>query len=371
MYRAGAGVLLCTSLVWAGTSSLPQPSVLVITNANVVDTRYGGVHPNMTITLKDGVIAAVTKIALIEPVAEVRVINASGAFVIPGLWDMSARLGKTPPGSRAGDAISRLYLANGVTGVRDLDSDSVVSGPAARGFQLELEPVRPPWLKAQTVSNGDWSSTQRIIDGLAPILRACAGVGAGAVDTISPPQCSGKGARQLFEELSKADLWVVPGLVSRAEQVAEPMPGAQNHTAHRSNNAGFLGGDQLVSDMHRAGVRFLTGTNQSFGDVSSWIPVQRELELLVESGLTPLEALQAATYNAATYMAKLNRFGVVEANHAADLVLLSKDPLQDIRNASQVQAVVLRGTYLSRSDLDRLLISAEYGFQDSGKRPRH
>jgi imidazolonepropionase-like amidohydrolase len=83
--------------------------------------------------------------------------------------------------------------------------------------------------------------------------------------------------------------------------------------------------------------------------------LHEELALLVESGLTPLEALQSATRNPARYFGKSAEMGTVEAGKAADLVLLDADPLLDIRNTQKIRAVVMRGRYYSRQDLDRML----------------
>ena len=80
--------------------------------------------------------------------------------------------------------------------------------------------------------------------------------------------------------------------------------------------------------MHRAGVEFLAGT-----DANGWNPVypgfglHEELALLVESGLTPMEALQCATRNPALYFGRLDSMGTVEKGKLADLVLLDADPL--------------------------------------------
>ena len=113
---------------------------------------------------------------------------------------------------------------------------------------------------------------------------------------------------------------------------------------------------KLVGDMHSAGVEFLAGT-----DVNGWNPVlpgfglHRELELLQESGLSPLEALQCATLNPARYFGRVAEMGTVEPGKAADLVLLNADPAVDIRNTQKIEAVILRGRYYSREDLDALL----------------
>jgi hypothetical protein len=113
---------------------------------------------------------------------------------------------------------------------------------------------------------------------------------------------------------------------------------------------------KLVGDMRHAGVEFLAGT-----DANGWNPVlpgfglHEELALLVESGLTPLEALQAATRNPARYFGALAQAGTIEPGKVADMVLLNADPLVDIRNTQKIEAVVMRGRYYSRQDLDALL----------------
>jgi hypothetical protein len=113
---------------------------------------------------------------------------------------------------------------------------------------------------------------------------------------------------------------------------------------------------KLVGDMRKAGVEFLAGT-----DSSGWNPVlpgfglHEELALLVESGLTPMEALQSATRNPARYFHKLGEMGTIEVKKGADLVLLNADPLADIHNTQKIDAVILRGRYYSRRDLNMLL----------------
>ena len=84
-----------------------------------------------------------------------------------------------------------------------------------------------------------------------------------------------------------------------------------------------------------------------------------ELALLVEAGLTPLEAIQSATVNAAAYAGQSQEVGTIEAGRAADLVLLDASPLDNISNTKRIAAVVIRGRLLQRADLDRALNEAE------------
>jgi adenine deaminase len=84
-----------------------------------------------------------------------------------------------------------------------------------------------------------------------------------------------------------------------------------------------------------------------------------ELALLVEAGLTPMEALQTATHNPARFFGKEKEMGTVQAGKRADLVLLDADPLLDIRHTTKIRAVVANGRLLDRSVLDKFLADAE------------
>jgi cytosine/adenosine deaminase-related metal-dependent hydrolase len=84
-----------------------------------------------------------------------------------------------------------------------------------------------------------------------------------------------------------------------------------------------------------------------------------ELTLLVESGLTPLAALQSATRNPAIFMDATDRYGSVAKGKIADLVLLDADPLQEIHNTTKIREVFLAGKEFDRAALDKILKDAE------------
>ena len=110
---------------------------------------------------------------------------------------------------------------------------------------------------------------------------------------------------------------------------------------------------------------FMTGTDLSGAYVFAGFSVHHEMELLVQAGFTPLEALQAATRNPALFLGEENAEGTVETGKVANLVLLEADPLKDIRNTQRIAAVVLNGTYLPKAKLHSLLAEAE----TSAKKP--
>jgi imidazolonepropionase-like amidohydrolase len=81
--------------------------------------------------------------------------------------------------------------------------------------------------------------------------------------------------------------------------------------------------------------------------------LHRELQLLVRAGLTPLEALQTATLNPAKFFGKAD-WGEIAPGKAADLVVLTRNPLSDIANTRAVAAVIADGRYYSPRELDRM-----------------
>ena len=70
---------------------------------------------------------------------------------------------------------------------------------------------------------------------------------------------------------------------------------------------------------------------------------QREVELLVEAGFTPLEAIHIATSNGAEFLGELDRIGTLAAGKAADIVVLQGDPSANIKDIEKVEMVFKDG----------------------------
>ncbi len=117
---------------------------------------------------------------------------------------------------------------------------------------------------------------------------------------------------------------------------------------------------KIVGEMHRAGVRFLTGTDAPA--VPYCFPgfsLHDELALFVEAGLSPMEALQTATLNPARYLGLSDSLGTIEKGKIADLVLLDANPLVDIHNTKKIDSVIVRGRLLTREARQRMLAEVE------------
>jgi enamidase len=97
-------------------------------------------------------------------------------------------------------------------------------------------------------------------------------------------------------------------------------------------------------DFFRAGGLLVAGTDPTgYGGVVAGFSNWRELELLVEAGLTPLEAIKVATLNGATYLGRADRIGTVAAGKRADLVVVRGDPSANIADVENVETVFKGG----------------------------
>jgi len=116
---------------------------------------------------------------------------------------------------------------------------------------------------------------------------------------------------------------------------------------------------ELVKPMREAGVKFIAGTDLANPYCFPGFSLHDELGLMVEAGLTPMEALQAATYNAAEFLGMMDSLGTVEVGKIADLVLLDANPIEDIANTKKIAAVVVNGKYYPKPALDEMLARIE------------
>ncbi len=116
--------------------------------------------------------------------------------------------------------------------------------------------------------------------------------------------------------------------------------------------------------IHEAGAQLLVGTDTPNNCVVAGFSFHGELALLHEAGLTPVEALRAATIDAALALDRGDIAGLVEVGREADLVLLERNPIEEVTNTRTVVSVVLRGRWLDREDLDAMLADALSAAQD-------
>jgi cytosine/adenosine deaminase-related metal-dependent hydrolase len=112
---------------------------------------------------------------------------------------------------------------------------------------------------------------------------------------------------------------------------------------------------RLIKALHDRGAGLLLGSDAPQIYNVPGFSIHRELESLVAAGLTPYEALATGTRNVAVFFGTLPRSGTVEVGKQADLILLTANPLEDIRNTTRRSGVMLRGRWFPQAELERRL----------------
>ena len=153
--------------------------------------------------------------------------------------------------------------------------------------------------------------------------------------------------------------YIGPGLrktyqwrVDRAAK-ASPEQIAARHLAYQQTAA-------VLPLLAKAGVTIMAGTDAGFLNSYDYpgLGLHQELALYVKNGLTPAQALAAATRAGPAWFGRLDRFGSIAPGKQADLVLLDRNPLQDIAATRTINTVLLRGKVENRAMLNRLLTDA-------------
>ena len=122
-----------------------------------------------------------------------------------------------------------------------------------------------------------------------------------------------------------------------------------------STRARYLFELSLIGKMNEKGVKFIAGTDFPNPYVFPGFSLHDELALMVKGGMSALDALKSATLNAALFMNKENDFGSVEVGKLASLVILNKNPLENIENTKSIETVILRGRVLDKATLNKML----------------
>ena len=440
-----ASLLLALAL---GAQSKAAP--LAFENVSVVDVQDGRVWSGLTVVVRGDRIQSVGSGVTVPP--DARRVNGEGAYLIPGLWDMHVHMTQLP---RFGE----LYIANGVTGVRDMftlgkvdnlkkgfiSGDRVGPRVIAAGRIVDGEnPIWPMSIEARDADGGRAAVSQLRADGAdfvkvySKLSREAYFAIAEEAKRIGMPFCghvpggvriaeaSDAGQRSiehlggvlagcssaeerlladtemgfierldltlsthdqtkaaaLFEKLVANQTWQCPTLVvlRSISSLNDPefikderlhyLPEFWAKTWDPANDfrfksydeadwasarRGYLRALKLVSGMHAAGVPFLAGTDCSNPFTFPGFSLHDELELLVQAGFSPAEALRTATWNPAVYFELEDELGSIAAGRSADLVLLRKNPLEDIANTREIAAVVANGRLFEREELDALL----------------
>ncbi len=400
-FQHGAVItLIIPALLSAQTTMSAPPEALALTHVTVIDGTGAEPQRDKTVIIVGDRIQAISNGSAGIP-TRARIIPANGQFLIPGLWDMHVHLVESD---------LPLLVAYGVTGVRDmgniLENVDVWRGKIAAGAM-----VGPRIARVGPILNGkEFGPVHVAIENAAEARAAVRVLKKNGVDEIKLHRALSRDAYfALADEAKKLSIPFV-GHVPQTVTAAEASDAGQasiehtesmfdgerpvkpeetqalferfvkNKTSYDPTLTAYRGSTdsanvdpqllkkypdlisgriklftqflQLVGMMNRTGVTLLTGTDLGQKWIRRGSALHDELELFVQAGLTPMQAIQASTRNAARFLQV--EYGTIEVGKTASLVLLDANPLDDIRNTRKIRAVILEGKFFDRSQLDSL-----------------
>ena len=224
-----------------------------------------------------------------------------------------------------------LAEANGPIGSIEHDSSLL---PQCSGFRAQFDGKNRS--KTALLAAISWNRCHRILNQLAkrnvvyvPTHIASTGQDA-AFSTGSTTSVTGLAQRYVVAP----QRWIWALLRSAGKE------GPEEQKVMRNYHQAAL---RLTKQAHEAGVTVLAGSDALDADVIHGFGLHRELQYLVSAGLTPSQALFAATVGPAKAFGMESQLGVIESGKLADMVLLDANPLVDIRNTQQINAVIADG----------------------------
>ena len=456
-------LLLLSVIFYILAVSAAAQDLKVIRNVSVVSMKSAKADKNRDVLVENGRIAAIGKSGQLKFDAKAQVIDGTGKFMMPGLWDMHVH---------AWDAglFFPIFLSNGITGVRDMggvlepylewrkktvaEPDFLAPKSYFGGIILNGAPsnadffadVRTPEIGREKVRElkkrgADFIKVYSLLT--RPVYEAIADecvkqniTFAGHTPfAISVSEASVKGQKSLehlrgfalaassdeanlraallklaaavqqsekydfstankvfdyeakvpldsfdrrkfqkiAENLRKNNTYVSPTLTAmrgaairgkteyRTSEFLKYFPNYIKNIIIPTNapTASEIAADEkrfaldleMVKILHRAKVKILAGTDAPNPYAYPGFSLHEELEFYVSCGMSPFEALQTATTNAAEFTGKSKDSGTVETGKIADLVLLEADPLDSISNTRRIAAVFLDGRYLPQEKL--------------------
>ena len=378
----------------AGSGAMPPGRALAIVDVNVVPMDRNVVLRHQTVIVENGRVVQVGPARAVRVPGGGRTVDGNGRYLLPGLIDMHVHLRR---------ADLPRYLESGITAVRNMwGHDEIrqlqrdiaagtIRGPAIFSASPGLDGTPPQWpgtvevldsasagdaVRAQVVAGWTWIKvyTQLTPPAYHAIMAAARAAGIPVVghvplrvdvhDALASGQRSiehltgydravSRTGRSGTWGWSDADTSRYPGLVA-----ATVAAGTWNCPTlaifiklsgqHPADERARLveRRRQFVRALSAAGAHLLAGTDAGIEIVAPGTSLHDELAELVAAGLTPYQALRAATVDAAAFLGR-PELGTIRTGGAADLLLVTGNPLEDVGRAAKIEGMVLHGEWLA------------------------
>jgi imidazolonepropionase-like amidohydrolase len=392
-------LLALVPLFVAGSVGAQQnPSLVVLRRANIADGARGQIATNSALVIRDGQIAQIEPEPFTPP-AGATVIDVGGRYVLPGLIDAHTHISTLANARRAlesGVATVRSASTNNYQDValRDLVKQGAIPGPdvVAAGVFVTPDLGETMLADARLGAFKDGVTTEAALRGVVRVnlehkvnvIKTRGTERAGLPNTDPRKQTfTEQQLTWIVDEATKGGVPVMAHAHGDEGAYAAVKAGVRSieHGTYLSDSTLTLmrqrgtflvptyitvmdltrpGGDyddpiltmrgahmlprlaETVQRAHRMGVKIATGADTQYGP-ESLSRISGEVASLVEAGLTPVEALRSATTIAADLLGLAGRTGAIQTGMEADLIVVERNPLQDVRALADVLVVISNG----------------------------
>ena len=484
MKRLLAALTFAFIAVASPVSAAPQQGDVIIRHVTLVDVEGAATVPGQAVVLRgDDIVAVGADAAIAREWRAKRRVDGKGKFLIPGLWDMHVHFGGGPELIDENKALLPLYVANGITTIRDASgdlpdqvlawrgeiADGRLFGPRLLTSGAKIEGIKPLWKGTIEVGSEadvdaalvrlkdrDRVDFVKITDStLKPelflyALRRAKTLGLRTSGHIPMALTVQQAVDAGISSIEHLDYAYNAGAKDEAAIAADFAAGRIDRAeANRRLDAGFdrdvamaayrrfaaqgvfvtptLNGSRIIAYLDRddhtkdaglayvgpklrqtyqwrveraakadaaaitarheqieavgtilpmlaeAGVPIIAGTDAGFLNSFNYpgFGLHDEIALFVEKGLTPAQALASATRAGPAWFGWLGRYGAIKPGMAADLVLLTRNPLDDVSATRAIDSVIMRGTVHDRAALDAMLADtkAQVAAWDAAAKP--
>lgn len=202
---------------------------------------------------------------------------------------------------------------------------------------------------------------------IASIAQATAGAGTWLIANLTAYKNIGLQVNDVNAVYSRPEMrYMPPNIKSFWAPANNPYVKRFGRETYEGFGARYKVLEKLVKGFHGAGVRLLAGTDALNPSVVPGFSIHDELQDLVAAGLSPYEAIKAATVNAAEFLESSADVGTVAVGKRADLILVEADPLKDVKNTTRLAGVMTRGQWLTAAELRKMLDAQAAAYARSG-----
>lgn len=358
----------------------------ILKNANIITMVNDEILFNKSVLIEGGIITEIGDRDIADEYESIEIINCEGMYVMPGLHDMHVHTHHIQS--------LRTFLSYGVTTVRNMMGSELhlewkkninsgtLMGPEMIVGTLLVDGANPIWPDSSVVIDSTSEVEAFIQDSkesgydfikvysklskavFDEILEQSSEMGipvaghipytisaehASQMGLVSSEHLIGHGLDFMKEasiansisKLAASDMWICP------------TPYVYKHQINQNSRIDYEDVKVYIKDYYDAGGKIVSGTDEALQIIPAGISLHETLQMMVEAGLTPYEAIRTATVNPAEMLKIEDRKGTIEVGKEADLVLLRSNPLEDVNSTLDIHGVMTKGRWLDQDWINK------------------